>query len=129
MATPENGLDEINVTSRLLNMILDMPAEKQLELLELMDQWQHTGARKHTRKPWKIAVEYISGKQTFRDYIKDISNGGVFIETQTPFTVGQIIKLKFPLPNYKKLVKVTGEIVWSSPDGIGVKFKKPPKQK
>ena len=126
MEKPVNGLDEINVTSRLLNMVLDMPPEKQLELLALLDKWQHTGARKHNRKPWKIAVEYASGNRIYRDYIKDISNGGVFIETTTPFTVGQIIKMKFPLPNYQKLVKATGEIVWCSPQGIGVKFIKQP---
>lgn len=124
MATPKNGLDEINVSSRLLNMVLDMPTEKQLELLALMDQWAHKGARQHARKPWKIAVEYTNGKQVYRDYITDISNGGVFIETQSPFTVGQIIKMKFPLPNYQKIVKVIGVIVWSSSQGIGIKFKK-----
>jgi len=59
----------------------------------------------------------------YKDYIKDISAGGVFIETRMPFSVGQEVSLAFPLPNYQKYIKIIGEIVRISPHGIGVKFR------
>jgi len=125
MTTQDGDLDAINVASRVLNLVLDMPIEKQIELLKIMDEWKQKGARKHPRKGWKIAVEYYTTEdQVLRDYIKDISSGGVYIETKMPFTIGQELNLKFPMPNFRKLVKVTGEIVWTSPQGIGVKFKR-----
>ncbi len=124
MTTKDDDSVEIAVASRLLNLVLDLPIEKQLELLALKDQLQQKGARKHSRTAWKVAVEYSNEAQVIRDYTKDISSGGVFIETKTPLTPGQELNLKFPLPNYRKLAKVAGEIVWNSPNGIGVKFKK-----
>ena len=124
MTTHDSDMGAICVASRLLNLLLDMPIEKQLELLEIMDQMQQEKARKHTRRAWKVAVEYSTGDLVMRDYIKDISSGGVFIETKMPLAIGQELNLKFPLPNYQKLVKVAGEIIWTSPKGIGVKFKR-----
>jgi uncharacterized protein (TIGR02266 family) len=124
MSSNDNDLGAISVASRLLNLVLDLPIEKQLELLKIMDNLQQKGARKNKRRSWKIAVEFTDGNRVMRDYIKDISSGGVFIETKMPLTVGQDLNLKFPLPNYRKLVKVAGEIVWTSPEGIGVKFKR-----
>ena len=59
----------------------------------------------------------------YNDFTKDISFGGVFIETSTPFSVGQEISLTFPIPNQQKHIKITGEIVRISDQGIGVKFK------
>jgi len=40
-----------------------------------------------------------------------------------PFSVGQEVSLTFPLPNSQKHIKITGEVVRTSPQGIGVKFK------
>jgi Tfp pilus assembly protein PilZ len=38
-------------------------------------------------------------------------------------TFGQEIILSFSSPNREEPVKIAGEIVWSVPRGIGVKFK------
>jgi len=40
-----------------------------------------------------------------------------------PFSVGQEVSLSFPLPNYQKYIRIAGEVVRTSPQGIGVKFK------
>jgi hypothetical protein len=39
-----------------------------------------------------------------------------------PFSVGQELSLTFALPTYQKHVKISGEVVRTSPRGIGVKF-------
>lgn len=70
-----------------------------------------------------MAVDYSTQGHVYKDFIQDISSGGVFIQTHMPFTVGQEVSLTFPLPSFQKHVKVIGEVVRSTPQGVGVKFK------
>ncbi len=124
METSEKYIDKVSISARLLNLILDMPVEQQLKLLKLLDDWQNKGARKNPRKPWVIPVELEIKDQSFKKFIKDISKGGVFIESQTPFSIGQETRLTFQLPNVSKPLEVIGEIVRSNSQGVGVKFKR-----
>ena len=79
--------------------------------------------RSHTRKPYFMVVDYATQDRGYGDFIKDISSSGVFIQTHTPFAVGQELSLTFPLPKQKKHIKIDGEIVRINDEGIGVKFK------
>ena len=69
-------------------------------------------------------IDYTINGHYFRDFIKDISLSGVFIKTANDFPVGQKISLTFMSPDNQKPFKISGEIVRSFPDGIGVRFKK-----
>ncbi|MBW1822551.1 MAG: PilZ domain-containing protein, partial [Deltaproteobacteria bacterium] len=55
--------------------------------------------------------------------IKDISKTGIFIETEDSFLFGQILMLAIPFSNKNKNTIVNGEVVRSSQEGFGVKFK------
>ena len=79
--------------------------------------------RWHSRKPCEIAINYATRVHALEDVIKNISLGGVYIETRMPLTVGQSISMKFRLPKSRKLIHVIGEIVWADLPGIGVKFR------
>jgi len=129
LALPEDLMDEVDITSRLINLILDMPLDSKLKLIKTLDGWENDGSRKHPRKPWVIPVEYAAGSQSFKDVIKDISKGGVFIETQEPFAVGQTITMGFRIPKSRKLIQASGEIVRANAMGIGIKFKRQVKKK
>ena len=129
MTETENNYDEVDITSRLLNLMFDMPMELKVRLIEILDKWEHEGARKHQRKPWVIPVDYANDDQGFKDISKDISKGGIFIETKTSFKVGQTITMKFRLSQSHKLIQANGEIVRSNLKGIGVKFKRQPKKR
>jgi len=72
-----------------------------------------------------MVIDYSTADRVYKDYIQNISAGGVFIETQMPFAEGQELSLSFPLPNYRKYIKISGEIVRTSPHGIGVQFGAP----
>jgi Tfp pilus assembly protein PilZ len=63
----------------------------------------------------------VGGRQ-FDGYILDINDHGVFIETCNAFFSGQEIIMTFAAPRNQKTLTITGQIVWSSRDGIGVKF-------
>jgi len=79
--------------------------------------------RKHERKPYFSAVDYSVQDGTYTDFIHNISAGGVFIGTGTPFLAGEEVSMVFPLPISREHVRIAGEIVWVSDMGIGVKFK------
>jgi Tfp pilus assembly protein PilZ len=84
--------------------------------------------RENPRKPCLINANYSIQNKDYKSYILDISIGGVFIETNEIFTIGQEIVLNFALPRYQKPFKLTGTISWGSPRGFGVKFDQVPVQ-
>ena len=79
--------------------------------------------RKHERKPYFSAVDYSVQHGTYTDFIHNISAGGLFIGTGTSFFAGEEVSMIFPLPISREQIKITGEIVWVSDMGIGVKFR------
>jgi len=100
-----------------------MSEDEQLALLKELEERLFKGRRKHEREPFFMAVDYSAKDRFYKDYIQDISAGGVFIETRMPFRAGQEVSLSFPLPNYQKYIKIMGEIARVTTRGIGVKFK------
>ena len=116
-------MNKSSVTARLLEVIKAMSEDEQLALLKELEERLFKGRRKHEREPFFMAVDYSTKDRFYKDYIQDISAGGVFIETRMPFRAGQEVSLSFPLPNYQKYIKTTGEVVRISPHGIGVRFK------
>ena len=115
--------NESSVLDRLYKLIKDMSEEEQLNLLKELEERLFKDKREHKRKPFFMVVDYSTHDRAYKDYIQNIGTGGVFIETRTPLSVGQVISLSFPLPDYQKYIKITGEVVRVSPQGIGVKFR------
>ena len=103
--------------------ITDMCKHTERTDLEELEEMVFEGKRKHYRKTLLTVVDYITQGNAYKDFIQNISPGGVFIETPMPFSVGQELSLTFALPSYQKHIKITGEVVRISPQGIGVKFK------
>jgi Tfp pilus assembly protein PilZ len=114
--------NDAQVTARLIALINQMSPARQRALLGLVEDWQHTRRREHTRESCFLAVDYGTRDGVFKDFITNMSAGGVFIETRMPFAVGQEVTLTFSSSNYEDPVKITGKIAWGGPRGIGVKF-------
>ncbi len=75
--------------------------------------------RKFIRGLIDIPVEFSVQGRFYDGLIKNISKGGVFIETSGMFSVGQEISLYFGKEN------ITSTVIWVDPKGFGVKFRKP----
>jgi len=116
-------MNESSTTARLFEMIKRMPEDEQLALLKELGERLSKGRRKHEREPFFMVADYSAEDRVYRDYIQNVSAGGVFIETHMPFTSGQEVSLAFPLPNYEKYIKIIGEVARVTPHGIGVVFK------
>ncbi len=112
-----------SATARLFELIENMSEDEQLTLLKELKQKPFKERREHERKTFFMVVDYSTEERVYKDWIKNISAGGVFIETHMPFSAGQEISLTFTLPNYQEYIKITGEVVRIDLHGIGVRFK------
>jgi Tfp pilus assembly protein PilZ len=106
-----------------VKLIAEMCQNAERTDLEALEDIVFEGNRKHVRKALVAVVDYATQEQAYRDFIKNISAGGVFIETSEPVCIGQELSLTFGLPYHQTHIKITGEVVRISPQGIGVKFK------
>ena len=114
-------------TAHLFRLIIEMPDDQQLLLIKQLEEVSvksgNLDKRSHLRKPCLVNVDYMVGNRKFKSFMLDISTFGVFIETKNLFPVGKEILMTFTLNNYQTPFKLTGEIIWSSYQGIGAKFK------
>ena len=106
--------------SKLMSLILNLSEEEQKILLK--DAQRFIGKRRKQRIPCLIPAQYDIAVETYSSFILDINDFGAFIETDERFPVGFILKLKYFDPFYRIPQELNGEIIWSSPEGIGIKF-------
>ena len=123
MRTPINDMVGPSVASHLFRIILRMSLDEQKDLLEELEKRFSFKKRRHERKLCISAVDYVVQDDTHTDFTQNIGAGGVFIGTAASLSVGQEITLSLLLPDSKDHMSVSGEIVWASEEGIGVKFK------
>jgi len=106
-------------------LIPNLSVTKRLKLLKKLGNWHHSKIaelREHPRESSFIPAECVSDGVSFTDFIQNISNGGVFIQTDADFYIGQQITMTFSLPKVDKDITVSGKVVRFDSQGIGVKF-------
>lgn len=81
--------------------------------------------RKYPRRAAYIIAEYTVREGTYRDLIKVIGAGGLFIWTSRKIADGQSIRLAFPLFQFNAVIRVSGKVVSKTPDGFAVAFDEP----
>jgi Tfp pilus assembly protein PilZ len=123
----ENSIspEELNisaVTARIIEIVLAMPVGERRTLLKYLEEKHIAGRRKYPRKTYFMEVNFVTRDRVSSGYIQDISSDGLFVETKESLSVGQHITLSFRLPNSEEHIKINGEIVRVSPQGIGVKL-------
>ncbi len=90
--------------------------------------------REYDRTSTDMLVEFVVQGRLYQGRIKNInkegwikirniSKGGVFVETEMSFSIGQNVSMTYQSPSYGNEHRV-GKIVWIGPHGIGVKFRK-----
>ena len=117
-----SGADNAELTQRVMNLVANLSAEKKQILLEILIEWQQKEQRSDSRVACLIAVDYATQKRAYRDFMQDLSKGGVFIETREPLNTGETISLTFTIPNSQNHFKMAGKIVRTDDKGVGVEF-------
>ena len=80
--------------------------------------------RKYPRWNCRQAVCFFSQNRQHKGVLKNVCPNGLFIETSDALSVGQTIELKIRDRKTDKIKVLTGEIVRSGPNGVGIRLKK-----
>ncbi|MGD8765649.1 MAG: PilZ domain-containing protein [Desulfobacteraceae bacterium] len=124
MSVPEKELKKYNtLIYKLFNIVLNLSEKQQQILLQHAEELFLQEKREHIRKAVKIPVYYATYDRVYSNYIKNISQQGLFIETQRPLFVGEEIVMTFRLKGFDKPLKIKGEVAHATRAGIGVEFK------
>ena len=123
----DNKLEISPVTDRLISLVMKLSEEQQESLIEELELNLSKEKRRHARKSFITVVDFASQGRAYREFVQDISEGGVFIQASGSFLEGQDVTLtfpavKFPLPDPQKHLKISGRITRTSDTGIGVAF-------
>jgi hypothetical protein len=125
MDSSEKSLQDPTVTHELFQLISKMSDDERRTLLKLLEEGLLKGRcrRLHIRKALHAPIHYTTKGGTFRDFIQNISLGGLFILTRRTFSVGQGVAIPFSPPRIGTTVWVAGDVVRVSEEGIAVKFR------
>ena len=123
MKTTGKDLDRGRITTRLHDLVSHMPTHAAEALLTRLEEKFRVNRRKSPRKPYLKEVDFATADRAYKEFIKDISAGGLFIETRSALAVGQEITLVLSLPGHERPIKVMGDVVRATQQGIGVRFK------
>ncbi len=95
--------------------------QKLLKALQEMKGFKLDDRRRHPRKSCRIPIT-VGVFRVFSEIVNNISNGGLFIDTSSSFSPGEILSLILSPPNGKRPVKISGKVVRKTPEGVGVQF-------
>jgi Tfp pilus assembly protein PilZ len=117
-----------DVILRIMERVLNMSDEQRLDLLYKLEkepqQELTLGERNEIRKTYDQKISFFIQNRRYRALCKDISSGGIFIQTSEVFHLGQIVTLDIPFSNGDQSIQVPAEIVRIDTEGIGLKFMK-----
>jgi type IV pilus assembly protein PilZ len=84
--------------------------------------------RKTDRADLVVRVAYHTIDELFSEFARNINEGGLFVETDTPHPVGTEVSLQFKIPGSDEPLHVIGRIAHTTsggegePPGIGIEF-------
>ncbi|MBW2513798.1 MAG: PilZ domain-containing protein [Deltaproteobacteria bacterium] len=128
MENNEYYFETNNVILQLMKKILEMTDEERLDLLGQLEKLPvkelSLGERDDTRRTYHQTITFSTQDGQYRALCRNISNGGIFIQTSEIFRLGQLVTLDIPFSDGKESIKVPAEIVRIETEGIGLKFMK-----
>jgi len=126
--------DYKDVQTRLIRKILDLSQEDQLALLSQLEgeigaQLEEDALppgefeqRNSRRKEYQNTINFFHGTDSFWGFINNISETGLYIETDGTFALGWSLTAILLLPNSDKTREIPVRVARKDPDGIGVEF-------
>ena len=120
-----DNLSETENRKDLSLLISSISETERRYLLKKLVNWYHSKSielREYSRIPFSIPVEHSTNDVRFIYFIQNISDDGVFIQTDENFHIDQQIIMNFSLPKVEKDITGSGKVVRVDSCGIGVKF-------
>ena len=79
-------------------------------------------ARIYRRTPCSEDTHFSANRELFRGTIKNMSQGGIYVQTKERFVVGQEVVVAGPFGKDNEDIKRYGKIVWHDKKGIAIQF-------
>lgn len=97
---------------------------------EKPEESEATGAdrRRWERIDLVVRVNYKTVDELFSEFARNINEGGVFVETETPSEIGSSVAMQFQIPGSHEPIQVMGRVVrvtegdHHEPPGMGIEF-------
>ena len=127
MKDNDNELGRNEIRAFIFEIIDDMSYTEMRQLLKDLEKWQKSKneKRKYPRRSTLIDITYSSDqRRIFEDFVRNISAGGLFIETNLLSELGQKLTMTFSHPDSGDPIEVLGKVIRADSEGIGVKFDK-----
>lgn len=106
-------------------VLLNQMSDRELsDFLNTFEKERFSGLRAYPRTQCNINVDFVVDDKAFSCFAKDISAGGVFIETADLFSVNQVVSMCFALCNQQLPFKIQGKVVRCTDKGIGIMYEK-----
>lgn len=112
------------IIAHLFILIQQMDKDGLLEALRLLDHPELRWVREFPRLDCYLLVDFAADGKAYKGVMRDISAGGVFIETTEPLKYGQHIALCYTLTesNAPMPFKIKGRVTRIFPNGVGVQY-------
>jgi hypothetical protein len=78
--------------------------------------------RKSNRKQMATSIYFVADNKIYRGLIRDLSRGGIFIETKNLMKVNQHVKLVIPGTKFDNGVMIRALVIHQSNSGFGVQL-------
>ena len=87
--------------------------------------------RESLRKPLRLELNYrdANGGNFLFEHSRNISDGGLFIETTHPLPVGAALVVRFTPPDGSEVIEMNGTVTWVNPvrddapnPGMGIRW-------
>ncbi len=107
---------EREINTPLMNLILESG--------RIVDEKHSQGSdlRKHNRFDCLVGVDFEIADWTYQCCLRDISQGGAYVETEQPIRVAQKLTIFLSSPILSKTLAINGRVVRRDPNGVGVRF-------
>lgn len=78
--------------------------------------------RRHLELSMRFRIPAEDGDETVHARARNISVGGMFIETDQPLPFGAEVTVEIALPDLPELARIACTVRWTSAEGMGVQF-------
>jgi Tfp pilus assembly protein PilZ len=118
------GVRRQMIIARLFILIQQLDKDGLLEALRLINHPELRWVREYPRLNCYLLVDFAAEGRAYQGIIRDISAGGVFIETTESIREGQNIALCYTLSEADAALpfKIKGRVTRVFPNGIGVQY-------
>ena len=80
--------------------------------------------RRSARAPVTVRINYATVDALFSEFTRNVNEGGVFVETDEPLELDEVVVVQFTLPGNDAPVQARGQVVRLEPNGMGIEFEK-----